>query len=110
MVVTVITMAISSILVAAALSAANDDVTLVRNDLDQKKAYYAAQAGISDYAFHLNQDVNYWTYCTNVPAPNAVNQDGPPPIAAQFPGPPTRPTRSSCCRRRATPPAIRPTP
>jgi type II secretory pathway pseudopilin PulG len=76
MIVTLLTLLITSVLVAAALSAASGDAGLVRNDLDQKKAYYAAQAGISDYAFHVNQDVNYWTYCAGVPAPTAVNQWG----------------------------------
>jgi Tfp pilus assembly protein PilX len=76
MIVTMITLLIAGILVAAALGAADSDSRLVRNDLDQKKAYYAAQAGLSDYAFHLNQDVNYWSYCTSVPTPNAVNQVG----------------------------------
>jgi Tfp pilus assembly protein PilX len=76
MIVTLGTLLVASVMVAAALAAANGDTHLVRNDLDQKRAYYAAQAGISDYSFHLNQDVNYWTYCTTVPSPSAVNQAG----------------------------------
>ena len=67
MILAVVTMMISAVLVAAALSSASGDFHLINNDLTQKKAYYAAQAGISDYAFHLNQDVNFWTYCTTVP-------------------------------------------
>lgn len=63
MMITVMTLLITSVLVAAALSAAKDDVSLVRNDLDQKKAYQAAKAGLSDYQFHLDQDANYWTTC-----------------------------------------------
>jgi type II secretory pathway pseudopilin PulG len=86
MIMAVIALMIASVLAAAALSAARDDVQLVRNDLDQKKAYYAAQAGISDYAFHLNQDVNYWTYCTTVPTPTAVNQAGSTTNRRQVPG------------------------
>ena len=74
MILTLCTLLIAGVLTAAALSAARGDIGLTRNDLDQKDAYYAAQAGISDYAFHLNQDVNYWTYCTSVPTPSAVNQ------------------------------------
>ncbi len=76
MILAIITMMISAVLVAAAMSSASGDFHLINNDLIQKKAYYAAQAGISDYAFHLNQDVNFWTYCTNVPSPTAVNQVG----------------------------------
>jgi Tfp pilus assembly protein PilE len=81
-----ITLLIAGVLVAAALTATGGDSYLVRNDLDQKKAYYAAQAGVSDYAFHLNQDVNYWTYCTGVPTPNAVNQDGSTTNRRSVPG------------------------
>ena len=86
MILAVITMMISAVLVAAALSSASGDFHLINNDLNQKKAYYAAQAGISDYAFHLNQDVNFWTYCTNVPAPTAVNQVGSTAKRRSVPG------------------------
>jgi hypothetical protein len=63
-----------SLLVTAALAATNDDQRLISLDLEQKRAYAAAQAGIADYTYHLNNDSGYWTRCTNVPAPNAVNQ------------------------------------
>ena len=86
MILAVVTMMISAVLVAAALSSASGDFHLINNDLNQKKAYYAAQAGISDYAFHLNQDVNFWTYCTNVPAPTAVNQVGSTAKRRSVPG------------------------
>lgn len=86
MILAIVTMLISSVLVAAALSTASSDFQLINNDLNQKRAYYAAQAGISDYAFHLNQDVNYWTYCTNVPTPTAVNQVGSTTNQRQVPG------------------------
>jgi Tfp pilus assembly protein PilX len=76
MIVTLGVLLVTSLLVAAALDAAQGDLNLTRNDLDQKDAYYAAQAAIADYQFHLNQDVNYWTYCTTVPQPTAVNQIG----------------------------------
>ena len=45
----------------------------LRRDIDQKRAYAAAQAGIADYTYHLNNDSGYWARCTGVPAPNAVN-------------------------------------
>ena len=63
-----------SLLVTAALAATNDDQRLISLDLEQKRAYAAAQAGIADYTYHLNSDSGYWTRCTNVPTPNAVNQ------------------------------------
>ena len=59
-----------------ALAAASGDIQGSRNDLDQKAAYDAAQAGINDYAFHLNNDNGYWAKCDNVPNPNAVNLGG----------------------------------
>ena len=49
-----------SILTAATLAATNGDLHLTRNDLDHKRAYEAAQAGIADYAFHLSTDTGYW--------------------------------------------------
>jgi hypothetical protein len=68
--------ALVTVLVGAALAATNRDLGLTRRDLDDKRAYAAAQAGIADYSFHLNNDNNYWSRCTSVPNPNAVNQMG----------------------------------
>jgi len=65
-----------TLLVTAALAATNDDQRLISLDLEQKRAYAAAQAGIADYNYHLNNDTGYWTRCTGVPVPNAVNQQG----------------------------------
>jgi Tfp pilus assembly protein PilX len=55
-------------------SAADGDLRPARHDEDRKIAYAAAEAGIQNYLFHLVQDDDYWSKCTNVPAPNAVNQ------------------------------------
>ena len=63
-----------TLLVTAALAATNDDQRLISLDLQQKRAYASAQAGIADYTYHLNNDSGYWTRCTNVPTPNAINQ------------------------------------
>jgi len=41
-----------------------------------KQAVAAAEAGIADYLYHLNQDNAYWAKCTNVESPSAVNQSG----------------------------------
>ncbi len=67
---------ITSLLLAVTAGAVNQDINLTRRDLDTKRAQQAAQAGISDYAFHLTEDSNYWTNCTSVPGPSAVNQMG----------------------------------
>jgi len=64
MIVTLGVMLVSSLLMATAFVAATGDIHLTHTDTSAKKAYYAALAGISNYVYHLNQDVNYWTYCT----------------------------------------------
>jgi hypothetical protein len=72
MIVVMGVMAASSLFVAAAFAAANGDLPLTRDSQDRKQAYAAAEAGINYYQYHLNQDPDYWTRCTNVPAPNAT--------------------------------------
>jgi Tfp pilus assembly protein PilX len=65
-----------SLLVVGAVWATTSDQKLITRDLNQKLAYAAAQAGIADYTYHLNNDNGYWTRCTAVPAPNALNLAG----------------------------------
>lgn len=66
----------ASMVVGVAVTAVNGDIRIGKRDLDRKQAYAAAQAGLADYQFHLNKDTDYWSRCTNVPSPNAVNQAG----------------------------------
>ena len=72
--------ALVSMLAAATLAATNGDLNLTQRDLDYKRAHAAAEAGLADYSFHLNNDNSYWTRCTEVPSPesnpSAVNQVG----------------------------------
>ena len=68
MIVVMGVMAASALVVAAAFAAANGDLPLTRDSQDRKQAYAAAEAGINYYQYHLNQDPDYWTRCTNVPA------------------------------------------
>jgi hypothetical protein len=63
MIVTIGVLLVTSLLLVATFTAASGDINLTHEDLSAKKAYYAARAGISNYAFHLNADFNYWTYC-----------------------------------------------
>jgi hypothetical protein len=70
-------------LVGAGLAATNRDLGLVKRDLDDKRALAAAQAGLADYSFHLNQDTGYWTKCAGstgnpLPTPHAVNLENAP--------------------------------
>ncbi|MGE0066000.1 MAG: hypothetical protein AB7T48_01495 [Solirubrobacterales bacterium] len=76
MIMTMIGLALIATLVLAAVTAVGGEVGLTGYDLSQKRAYEAAKAGINDYAYNLHQDNGYWSRCTNVPAPSAVNQKG----------------------------------
>lgn len=76
-----------SVLAAGALAASNGDLNLVQRNLDYKRAHAAAQAGVADYSFHLNNDNSYWARCTSVPEPNAVNQMGSTAKRRAVPGP-----------------------
>jgi Tfp pilus assembly protein PilX len=64
--------AVTMALIVAGFTAANSDVHLTQNDLDQKKAYAAAQAGLERYVFELQQNVNYWNSCPSQTTPAAV--------------------------------------
>ncbi len=87
MLLTLVVLVVAGLLMTAAFTAAEGDLHLTGNDQLEKKALYAAQAGISDYSFHLNGDVNYWTHCTEVPLPAVVNNLGDTPLRTrQVPG------------------------
>jgi hypothetical protein len=77
-----------TLMAGAALAATNGDLNLTKRDLSEKRAYEAALAGIADYQYHLNEDTNYWARCTNVPSPNAVNQQDSTTRRRQVPGDP----------------------
>ena len=62
---------ITMLIVGATYVAVTGDTRLSRNDLDQKRAYAGAQAGIAQYSYELNQNVNYWQTCA-VPPTAAV--------------------------------------
>lgn len=74
--IVVVGVSVATILAVATVAATNGNVQLTGRSLDEKRAYEAAQAGIADFSFHLNNDNGYWARCTNVPTPNAVNQQG----------------------------------
>ena len=68
MIVAILVLFISSLLVAAAFVAANGNVKLTRDNTNEKKAYYAAMAGISAYKYELNAEPRYWLKCPSIPA------------------------------------------
>jgi type II secretory pathway pseudopilin PulG len=76
-----------SMLAAATLASTNGDINLVQYDLNHRRAHAAAQAGIADYSFHLNNDNSYWARCTEVPSPHAINQKGSTAQRRSVPGP-----------------------
>jgi Tfp pilus assembly protein PilX len=77
MMVAIGVMFVTSLLLVATFTAANGEIHLSSTDTAQKKAYYAALAGIENYENHLTEDGNYLTYCTSPPVANtALNQVG----------------------------------
>jgi hypothetical protein len=57
-------------LVTAVMSYAVGSQNLSRRDQDWNAALSAAEAGIDDYMFHLNQDGSYWQYSDTNPPPD----------------------------------------
>ena len=75
MIITLGVMLVTGSLLVAAFTSGIGEVRLTNTNVASKKAYYAAQAGISEYAAHMTQDSNYLTYCTTpTPANKALNQ------------------------------------
>jgi len=75
MIITLGVLLVTSSLLVAVFTSSIGEIKLTSSDTAAKKAYYAAQAGISDYMYHLTQDSNYLTYCTSPsPANPALNQ------------------------------------
>jgi Tfp pilus assembly protein PilX len=86
MVIAIGVMVITSLLLVALFTLASAEIRLTNTDTAQKKAYYAAQAGIQDYEYHLTQDGNYLSYCTEPPTANpALNQVGETTHRAEVP-------------------------
>jgi len=75
LILTLVVLLISSLLLVAAFTSAQGEIHLTNTDRQEKKAYYAAEAGLEDYEYHLTQDGNYLTYCTTpTPENPALNQ------------------------------------
>ena len=69
--------ALVSMLAGATLAATNGDLNLTQRDLNYKRAHAAAEAGLADYSFHLNNDNSYWARCTEVrPESNRRGEPG----------------------------------
>jgi hypothetical protein len=56
---------VTGLLLSAAFVAINGDTHLSQHDLDGKRAYLAARAGVNAYLYELNQNPNFWLTCAN---------------------------------------------
>jgi hypothetical protein len=56
---------ITSLLIAGTFVATQGDAHLTQHDLDGKRAYLAARAGMNEFLYQLNQNPNYWLTCSN---------------------------------------------
>ena len=90
----------TSLLLVAAFTAANGEIHLTSTDRAQKKAYYAAQAGIEDYEYHLTQDGNYLSYCTSLAERKQSTEPESAPTARQGPTVPPGPSGESSNEQR----------
>ena len=66
MIVAIMVLFIASLLVTAAFVSTGGDARLTGNNTNQKKAYYAAMAGISAYKYQLNTNASYWKKCPSI--------------------------------------------
>jgi Tfp pilus assembly protein PilX len=86
MIIVITVMFITSLLLVAAFTAAGGEIHLTKTDRAQKKAYYAAEAGVEDYEYHLTQDGDYLSYCANPnPANPGLNEVGSTVNRAEVP-------------------------
>ncbi|HEX8157516.1 MAG TPA: hypothetical protein VF526_09030, partial [Solirubrobacteraceae bacterium] len=69
MVVVLAVMMIGALLAVASFTLTILDAPQSKSSNDAKLAYAAAEAALHYYLFHLAQDNQYWTKCTNVAPP-----------------------------------------
>lgn len=68
MILALAVLAVTLLLTAAVFTAVQGDASLTRNDLDGKRAYSAAQAGVQAYLYNLNANSTnsvWWETCSN---------------------------------------------
>ena len=77
MIMTMIGLSLVATLVLVAVTAVGSETHLAGYDLNQKRAYEAAKAGINEYAYQLHRDNGYWAKCDDkVTGQHAINQMG----------------------------------
>jgi Tfp pilus assembly protein PilX len=65
-------MLVCTLLVAAAITATREDVSLTRVYSSQQQAYFAALAGVDAYKYQLSANSSYWGTCPKTAAEVAV--------------------------------------
>jgi Tfp pilus assembly protein PilX len=80
------TMVVVLLLSVAAFAAVNNDLPLTTNDSLQKQAYAAAQAGVQNYLFALDQDSEFWTQCKPANTTWINNAGDSPLLTRSVPG------------------------
>jgi type II secretory pathway pseudopilin PulG len=89
-------MAVVALFSAGAFAAVNGDLLGSGDDVARKQAVAAAEAGVADYLFQLNQDSAYWTKCTAAgPGLNNPWTGDTPPAGTQWRNVPGETTRYS---------------
>jgi Tfp pilus assembly protein PilX len=63
---------VTSLLAVAAYGAVQADLPLAQRDLEGKRAYYAARAGVNKFLYELNQNPSYWQGCPQQTTPVAL--------------------------------------
>jgi len=83
LVVTLLALVAVLMLLTAVLSYATGSQNLSRHDQDWNAALAAAEAGIDDYLYHLNQDGSYWQYGNSSLPPGDPHYGPAPPDGNQ---------------------------
>ena len=78
-------MSIVALFSAGAYAAVNSDLLGSGDDVARKQAMAAAEAGVANYLFQLNEDSAYWTKCTGAgPGLNDPWTGTTPPVGTQW--------------------------
>lgn len=67
---------VTSLLLTATFVALDGGAHTSQADLEGKRAYFAAQAGLNAYLYHLNQDSTWWQTCSNNTTATSSNPGG----------------------------------
>ncbi len=74
MLLALIVLTVTTLMIAAAFVAANGDIGSSQHDLDGKRAYYAARAGLANFLYKVNKNTELWESCPTqgtTPVPGA---------------------------------------